>query len=67
MKDKSFSIKGVNMKNITEKDFKKLRTKLNKLSSAWHDFKINLEDQDAVEDNIYAIAEIIEKYNSKEE
>lgn len=55
------------MKNITEKDFKKLRTKLNKLSSAWHDFKINLEDQGAVEDNIYAIAEIIEKYNSKEE
>ena len=34
------------MKNITEKDFKKLRTKLNKLCSAWHDFKMNLEDQE---------------------
>lgn len=55
------------MKNITEKDFKKLRTRLNKLCSAWHDFKMNLEDQDAVEDNIYAIEKIIEKYNSKEE
>ena len=55
------------MKNITEKDFKKLRTTVDKLDHAWIDFKMNLEDQDAVEDSLYAISEIINKYALKEE
>lgn len=55
------------MKNITEKDFKKLRANLNKLDNAWIDFKMNLENQDAVEDSLYAISEIINKYALKEE
>lgn len=54
------------MKNMTEKDFNKLDKKLDKLYNAWENFKMTLEDQDAVEDNINAIAEIIDNYKSKE-
>lgn len=52
------------MVSMTNKDFNRLLSAAYKLSSNWERFKMELQDQDSVEDAICRIKDILVKYNN---
>ena len=53
------------MVEITNKDFTRLLSASYKLSSNWERFKMELQDQDSVEDQMDRIKDILVKYNNR--
>ena len=53
------------MVEITNKDFTRLLSAVYKLSSNWERFKMELQDQDSVEDQMDRIKDILVKYNDR--
>lgn len=53
------------MVSMTNKDFNRLLSAAYKLSSNWEHFKMELQDQDSVEDQMDRIKDILVKYNNR--
>lgn len=53
------------MVSMTNKDFNRLLSASYKLSSSWKQFKMELQDQDSVEDQMDCIKNILVKYNNR--
>lgn len=53
------------MVSMTNKDFTRLLSAAYKLSSNWERFKMELQDQDSVEDQMERIKDILVKYNNR--
>ena len=53
------------MVSMTNKDFNRLLSASYKLGSTWDRFKMELQDQDSVEDQMDRIKDIMVKYNNR--
>lgn len=55
------------MVSITNRDWRRIRKTLNRLANRYEDFKRTLENQDAVEDALYHLYSLLDKYQIKEQ